>query len=577
MKINDVEKITGLTSKAIRLYESKGLITVRRDENGYRNYSDKDVNTLKNIKLLRSVGASISDIKLYLFGIISVNELMDKRKAEILNESGQNSEKYRLCERLSQNNSLDILDDINGFSEGEETVNKSYGSISVGIDIGTTTVSAVIYDIDNCEQVEAFCAPHNSYVYSDFRSEQDVLVIIEKTEKLLYHILDSYENIVSIGITGQMHGIVYIDREGNAVSNLINWQDKRGDKILKDGKNACQMIYDITKETISTGYGICTHYYNVLSGEVPKNARSFVSIMDYFIMKICNLKNVTVHSSVAASFGLFDIRKNEFVKDKLSLLGIEKELLPSVTGESIIVGNLRGIPVSIAIGDNQASFLGSVSENEESMLINIGTGSQISAVSEYCCARGDMEIRPLIEGKYLICASSLCGGFAYSMVEGFFRSYILSMGMENVSQYKVINQLAKDAYENGENGLDIDVSFFGKRSNPDLRGSIKMIDSQNFTPSSLIIGVLKGMCNELYDFYRLFPQKKKKAVASGGAVKKNPVLKNLIADTFALPVVTSMVKEETATGVSLFSAFVTKKIEYKNGFGKYIKYMRSDL
>ena len=149
--------------------------------------------------------------------------------------------------------------------------------------------------------------------------------------------------------------------------------------------------------------------------------------------------------------------------------------------------------------------------------------------------------------------------------------------MENISQYKVINQLAKEAYVNGEKGLDVDVSFFGKRSNPNLRGSINMIDSQNFTPSSLILGILKGMCKELYDFYILFPQKKKRAIASGGAIKKNDILKNLIADTFNMPVYTSKVKEETATGVSLFSAFVTRKIEYKNGFGKYIKYLRSDL
>ena len=47
MKINDVEKITGLSRKAIRLYESKGLISVSRDENTYRNYSSEDVEKLK--------------------------------------------------------------------------------------------------------------------------------------------------------------------------------------------------------------------------------------------------------------------------------------------------------------------------------------------------------------------------------------------------------------------------------------------------------------------------------------------------------------------------------------------------
>lgn len=44
-----------------------------------------------------------------------------------------------------------------------------------------------------------------------------------------------------------------------------------------------------------------------------------------------------------------------------------------------------------------------------------------------------------------------------------------------------------------------------------------------------------------------------------------------------MAVQTSKLREETATGVSLFSAFVTGKIEYNDGFGKYIRYQGSDL
>ena len=87
MKIKDVEKITGLTPKAIRLYESKGLIHISRDENRYRNYSEDDIRKLKTIKLLRKAGISIADIKLYIFGVMSLEEIINKRKAEILKEA----------------------------------------------------------------------------------------------------------------------------------------------------------------------------------------------------------------------------------------------------------------------------------------------------------------------------------------------------------------------------------------------------------------------------------------------------------------------------------------------------------
>ncbi len=576
MKINDVEKITCLSRKAIRLYEIKGLLCVSRDENGYRNYSNEDVDRLKEIKLLRTIGTPISDIKLYLFGVMSLDELMDKRKSEILKESGKNSEKYRICESISNSNDTYNFNEAEDCYEAEDARDKSYGKISVGIDIGTTTVSAVVYDIDNKEQIEAYTLPHNSYIHSDVFSEQSVSVILEKSEKLLYHILNSYENIISIGISGQMHGIAYIDKNGSVISNLINWQDKRADLPLSDKKSVCEKIFSITGETIHTGYGIATHYYNMLNGQLPENASCILSIMDIFAMKICSLKTTTVHSSVAASLGLFDLEKCQPMTDKLTLLGIDSSILPPVTSESIIIGKCREIPVSIPIGDNQASFLGSVG-NKDTLLINIGTGSQASSVSDYCQVENGIELRPFIEGKYLICASALCGGYAYSMLEEFFRSYTVSLGIDECFQYKTINQLAKEAYEKGEKGLLVDTSFLGKRGDPNVRGSIKMIDRQNFTPANLALGVLKGMCNELYELYSLFPVKHKSAVASGGAVKKNSLLKILLSDCFGMTVSDETVKEEAATGVSLFSALAVKKIKYNDSFSEYINQNRGDL
>ena len=570
MKINDVEKITGLTQKAIRLYESKGLITVCRDSNGYRNYSPENVEALKSIKLFRSVGTSISDIKLYLFGVISIDELIDKRRAEILKESGKNSENYLICEKIANKASFEEMLYQPDFSEGEELGAEGHGALCVGIDLGTTTVSAVVYDLDRRRQLEAYAVPHNSYICSDIYSEQDVGVILEKAEKLLYHVIDTYSDIVSIGITGQMHGIAYIDKNGHPVSNLMNWQDKRADRVLDGGKSTCQIIKDKTGNNISTGYGLATHYYNMLTDRVPVDIAGFCSIMDLFAMKICGIQNALIHTSVASSLGLFDIKSGCFMEEKLSLLEMDKALLPRVTGNSITVGECRGIPVAIPLGDNQASFLGSVSCNKDSALVNIGTGSQISVAGDFCEAGADVELRPFIEGKYLICGSALCGGFAYSMLEEFFRSYAVSAGLQDEAQYKIINKLATMAYENGETGLDVDVSFFGKRSDPHKRGSIKNIDRQGFTPSALIIGVLKGMCSELYELYEGFAEKKKHIVASGGAVRRNEVLKRLIGDTFGVPISLSTVKEEAATGAALFSAFVTGKIKYENGFSEYI-------
>lgn len=63
MLINEVCKECNLTKKAIEYYESQGLLTPKKDTNGYRIYKEQDVSLLKEISLLRKLDISISDIK----------------------------------------------------------------------------------------------------------------------------------------------------------------------------------------------------------------------------------------------------------------------------------------------------------------------------------------------------------------------------------------------------------------------------------------------------------------------------------------------------------------------------------
>lgn len=60
---NEIQEKTGLTRKAIEYYEDKGLIKPLKSENGYRDYSDKDLEILNKISLFRKIGLSISEIE----------------------------------------------------------------------------------------------------------------------------------------------------------------------------------------------------------------------------------------------------------------------------------------------------------------------------------------------------------------------------------------------------------------------------------------------------------------------------------------------------------------------------------
>lgn len=93
MTIKDVEKLTGLTAKSIRYYESKNLIVVARNEgNSYRSYTEQDVNRLRWIKMFRYLDFSIEEI----------GTLLDKNEAEIREALRQKADTFskqkNLCE-----------------------------------------------------------------------------------------------------------------------------------------------------------------------------------------------------------------------------------------------------------------------------------------------------------------------------------------------------------------------------------------------------------------------------------------------------------------------------------------------
>lgn len=64
MTIKDVEERTGLARSNVRFYEKEKLINPSRNEgNGYRDYSEKDVEDIKKIAYLRTLGITIEDIR----------------------------------------------------------------------------------------------------------------------------------------------------------------------------------------------------------------------------------------------------------------------------------------------------------------------------------------------------------------------------------------------------------------------------------------------------------------------------------------------------------------------------------
>lgn len=80
MNISKVASQTGLTSKTIRYYESIGLIQVaRRQENGYRDYSEQQVQELKFVQQARILGFSLDECR----ELLELNRNTGRRSADV--------------------------------------------------------------------------------------------------------------------------------------------------------------------------------------------------------------------------------------------------------------------------------------------------------------------------------------------------------------------------------------------------------------------------------------------------------------------------------------------------------------
>ena len=77
MTIKEVEQLLEVPRATIRFYEKQGLISPARGENGYRDYTDEDVETLKKIIILRKIGMTVEEISDLFDGIQSMNKALD--------------------------------------------------------------------------------------------------------------------------------------------------------------------------------------------------------------------------------------------------------------------------------------------------------------------------------------------------------------------------------------------------------------------------------------------------------------------------------------------------------------------
>lgn len=447
-------------------------------------------------------------------------------------------------------------------------------SCIIGIDFGTTSLSAVIINVDNIGIEKVFSYTTDAYISfpESYRKEQS----IEKLTPLFLRLLEEINaiqdiNILAYGFTGQMHGIIGLNNKKEAVTNLVTWQDRSGDIVLPNGKTLLEEIKELTDaEALANGYGIVT-LYKWLNYDKRTDIDSFCTVADYFAMMLTDNKNEVVMSpTMAHSIGLFDVSTGKWLNECIKNLRLGVINFPNIKANSYTIGHTKSksgyIPLICAIGDNQASFLGSVINKEKSILLNIGTGTQLSflirkdelSIYDKYIDGYETQVRPFDEDSYLLATSFVNGGSVYDSLFNFFHEVGVSLfNIENPDKGKLWKNMEKIGRENlnTENPLLVSPLLEGQRKDPTTKGSITNLATDNFQPGNLISGFLVSLANYYKTGY--FPELKSKVkyiCGSGNGLKRNSLFSEIIEKTFGHPLYLTTYNEEAAVGSAINAA-----------------------
>ena len=199
MKINEAERLLGITKANIRFYEKEGLIAPGRTQGGYRDYSDEDILRLKQIIILRKLGIPVQQIADILDGGLPLREALDQNirnlQDEIRKLSGSLALSRQLLEEepeaLDTERYWDILRQKEQQGYGFQSLVKDY------IDFFGSTVLSPGYWIPE----DSWHSPRGILKYTVFWS---ILMA------LLYALIGrSFLGTLTAGITGRILGILF--------------------------------------------------------------------------------------------------------------------------------------------------------------------------------------------------------------------------------------------------------------------------------------------------------------------------------------------------------------------------------
>ncbi len=448
-------------------------------------------------------------------------------------------------------------------------------SYVIGVDCGTSGTKTVLFDekgsVIASHTVEyPMYQPKNGYAEQDPADWSDAMITTIKA------VIDKSgvksDEIVGVGISGQMHGLVMLDNDGNVLRRSIIWCDQRTEREVEQMNEILgrEKLIEITANPALTGWTAAKILWvRNNEPEIYDKCRHILLPKDY--LRYILTGEFATEVSDASGMQLLDVPHRCWSKEICDALDIDMSMLArvyescEVTGTvtakaAALTGLKEGTIVVGGAGDNAAAAIGTGVAEDGKAFTTIGTSGVVFAHTS------QISIDP--KGRVHTCCAAVPNSWhVMGVTQGaglslkWFRDNFCEAEKETakymgVDEYYLMDKEAETVPVGADRLLYLPY-LMGERTphlDPNARGVFFGLSAMH-TKKHMLRAVLEGVSYSLRDCVEVFREMNinvSDMMACGGG-GTSPLWRSMLADLYDCPVKTVKSKEGPALGVALLA------------------------
>ncbi len=445
----------------------------------------------------------------------------------------------------------------------------------LGIDLGTSSVKIVLVNVEG-KIIAASSQEYRTYSPHPGWAEQEPEEWWKATVKAANRIIAQTDidrkQIQAVGLSGQTHGAVILDKNFLPLRKAIIWMDKRSISQVQGLRERMgERLPNITGLPVSCGFMAPSLLW--IKENEPSLWKGIYKVLlpkDYLRLKLTGV----VASDVTDAGGtlLLDTAKRNWSKEVIDELTIPYDFFPPLYESSQITGQVIGkaskeislnekTPVVAGGADQVMAAIGNGAVTEGRIVSSIGTGALLTTCTDHPIIKPDRVLHTIphaLDEKWILMGAILAGG---SCLDWFFNQVIAEAKVSSQSNFGQFLSTKIASTSAASKGL-LFLPYLGGERTPYLdsqaRGAFIGL-SFHHSQKDLVRAVMEGVVFALRDCLEEFKKAgiKPSYVIAGGGGAKSGVWRQIQADIFNLSIFTANAEDSSAYGASLIAAVGT--------------------